>query len=308
LKFPRPHTLKEIAQILDCTYSGPDDFPVLGMNEIHRVKAGDIVFVDHPKYYDKALHSEASIVLINQKVEAPEGKALLFSEDPFRDFNELSKRFAPHQALQQGIHPSASIGANSLIEFGAVIGEDVVIGAECRIGSHVVIHAGTHIGDRVVIQAHSVIGSDAFYYKKRPEGFDRMLSTGKVEIENEVEIGASCTIDRGVSATTRIGSGTKIDNQVHIGHDTEIGRNVLLAAQVGIAGCAVLEDEVTLWGQVGVNSSVCIGEKAVVLGQAGVTKSLEGNKTYFGTPSEDARRKFRELAALRNLPTALEQI
>jgi len=93
LKFPRPHTLKEIAQILGCTYSGPDDFPVLGMNEIHRVKAGDIVFVDHPKYYDKALHSEASIVLINQKVEAPEGKALLFSKDPFRDFNELSKRF-----------------------------------------------------------------------------------------------------------------------------------------------------------------------------------------------------------------------
>ena len=152
------------------------------------------------------------------------------------------------------------------------------------------------------------LGSDAFYYKKRPEGFDRLLSTGKVEIENEVEIGASCTIDRGVSATTRIGSGTKIDNQVHIGHDTLIGRNVLLAAQVGIAGCAVLEDEVTLWGQVGVNSSVCIGEKAVVLGQAGVTKSLEGNKTYFGTPSEDAQRKFRELAALRNLPTALEQI
>jgi UDP-3-O-[3-hydroxymyristoyl] glucosamine N-acyltransferase len=308
LKFPRPHTLKEIAQILGCTYSGPDDFPVLGMNEIHRVKAGDIVFVDHPKYYDKALQSAATVVLINQKVEVPEGKALLFSEDPFRDFNELSRRFSPHQALQEGIHTSASIGANSLIEFGAVIGEDVVIGADCRIGSHVVIHAGAHIADRVVIQAHSVIGSDAFYYKKRPEGFDRLLSTGKVEIENDVEIGASCTIDRGVSATTRIGSGTKIDNQVHIGHDTVIGRNVLLAAQVGIAGCAVLEDEVTLWGQVGVNSSVRIGEKAVILGQAGVTKSLEGNKTYFGTPSEDARRKFRELAALRNLPTASEQI
>ena len=278
------------------------------MNEIHRVEPGDIVFVDHPKYYDKALNSAATIVLINQKVEAPEGKALLFSEDPFRDFNELSQRFAPHQGFQQGIHPSASIGADSLIEFGAVIGEDVVVGANCRIGSHVVIHAGTHIGDRVVIQAHSVIGSDAFYYKKRPEGFDRLLSTGKVAIENDVEIGASCTIDRGVSARTRIGSGTKIDNQVHIGHDTVIGRNVLLAAQVGIAGCAVLEDEVTLWGQVGVNSSVRIEKKAVVLGQAGVTKSLEGNKTYFGTPSEDSRRKFRELAALRNLPTALEQI
>jgi UDP-3-O-[3-hydroxymyristoyl] glucosamine N-acyltransferase len=164
------------------------------------------------------------------------------------------------------------------------------------------------IGDRTIIHANSVIGSDAFYYKTRPEGRDKMNSVGGVVIEHNVEIGAGCTIDRGVSASTHIGAHTKIDNHVHIGHDTIIGQHCLFAAQVGIAGCVTMGDHVVLWGQVGVTSGVHIGEKAVVLGQSGVTKDIEGGKTYFGTPAEEARGKYREMASLRKLPAAIEQL
>jgi UDP-3-O-[3-hydroxymyristoyl] glucosamine N-acyltransferase len=129
-----------------------------------------------------------------------------------------------------------------------------------------------------------------------------------VVIENDVEIGTNCTIDRGVTASTTIGAGTKIDNLVQIGHDTVIGKKCLFASQVGIAGCVVIEDEVTLWGQVGVISGITIGAKAIVYAQSGVAKSLEGGKTYFGSPADEARRKYREMAALRALPEIIENM
>lgn len=278
------------------------------MNEIHMVEPGDIVFVDHPKYYDKALKSAATIVLINQEVEAPKGKALLLSDDPFRDFNLLAQHFKPFRPTQLGVDPSAIIGEGTVIQQGAVVAQGVTIGKHCRIGPNVVLLEGTHIGDRVIIQANTVVGSDAFYYKKRPDGYDRLLSTGQVIIEDDVEIGASCTIDRGVSGATTLGKGTKLDNQVHLGHDVTVGHDCLFAAQVGVAGCTVIGNKVTLWGQVGVVSAIHIGDGAVVLGQAGVSKSLEGGKTYFGTPAEEARKKFRELASIRVLPEIIEHL
>ena len=278
------------------------------MNEIHMVEPGDIVFVDHPKYYDKALKSAATIVLINQEVEAPKGKALLLSDDPFRDFNLLAQHFKPFRPTQLGVDPSAIIGEGTVIQQGAVVAQGVTIGKHCRIGPNVVLLEGTQIGDRVIIQANTVVGSDAFYYKKRPDGYDRLLSTGQVIIEDDVEIGASCTIDRGVSGATRLGKGTKLDNQVHLGHDVTVGQDCLFAAQVGVAGCTVIGHKVTLWGQVGVVSAIHIGDGAVVLGQAGVSKSLEGGKTYFGTPAEEARKKFRELASIRVLPEIIEHL
>ena len=123
-----------------------------------------------------------------------------------------------------------------------------------------------------------------------------------------VEIGALCTIDAGVTGVTRIGEGTKIDNQVHIGHDTVVGKNCLMAANVGLAGCVRIENNVTLWGQVGCASDVTIGEGAIVLAQSGIAKSLEGGKTYFGSPCSEVKEKFREMAALRRLPKLLEKL
>ena len=284
MKFPRIHTLKEIASIIECQYVGAADFSVEGMNEIHVVTPGDIVFVDHPKYYDKALQSAATIVLINKEVDCPEGKALLISDDPFRDFNKLTKHFRPFVALNVSISSSASIGEGSVIQ------------PNCFIGNNVIIHSGT------------ILGADAFYYKKRPEGFDQLLSCGRVVIEDNVGIGALCTIDKGVTGDTTIGAGSKLDNQVHVGHDTVIGKKCLIAAQTGIAGCVIIEDEVTLWGQVGTTSGITIGSKAIVLGQTGVSKSIEGGKTYYGTPIDEAREKMKQFANLKKIPEILNKI
>ncbi|MFC2505211.1 MAG: LpxD N-terminal domain-containing protein, partial [Capnocytophaga ochracea] len=276
MRFSQPYTLKQIATIINAKYVGAEDFPVLGMNEIHVVRAGDIVFVDHPKYYEKALHSKATIVLINKEVECPEGKALLISDDPFRDFNKLTDFFKPFQKATALIAPSARIGENTVVQPGTFLGNNVVIGNNCRIHSNVSIYDDCVIGDNVTIHAGTVLGADAFYYKKRPEGFDKLKSGGRVVIEDNVDLGALCTIDRGVTGDTTIKKGTKIDNQVHIGHDTVVGEKCLIASQTGIAGCVVIENEVTIWGQVGITSGITIGEKAVILAQSGISKSLEG--------------------------------
>jgi UDP-3-O-[3-hydroxymyristoyl] glucosamine N-acyltransferase len=308
VKLPQTHSLKFIAQLLDCRYVGADDFPVEGFNEIHVVTPGDIVFVDHPKYYDKALNSAATIVLINKEVDCPQGKALLISDDPFRDFNKLKDHFRPFVPSTAMISDTAKIGVGTVIQPGCFIGNHVRIGKDCLIHPNVVLYDHTEIGDRVVIHSGSVLGADAFYYKKRPEGYDPLKSSGRVIIEDDVHIGASCTIDKGVSGDTTLKKGAKIDNQVHVGHDSVIGRDCLIASQVGVAGCVVIEDGVTIWGQAGITSAITIGAGSIISAQSGVSKSLEGGKSYFGTPAEEFRKKYKELAALRQLPEVVEQL
>lgn len=308
MKFPKPHTLEQIANLIDCKFIGDADFQILGMNEIHVVEPGDIVFVDHPKYYDKALESAATIVLINKEVECPEGKALLVSDDPFRDFNKLTDHFKPFVASNASISSSAKIGKNTVVQPNSFIGHNVTIGDNCIIHSNVSIYDDAIIGNNVTLHSGVVLGANAFYYKNRPEGFDRLKSGGRVVIENNVDIGAGCTIDRGVSGDTIIGEGSKLDNLIQVGHDTVIGKKCLIASQVGIAGCVVIEDEVTLWGQVGTTSGITIGKKAVVQGQSGVTKSIEGGKTYWGTPIQEVRLKLKEMASIKQIPNILKQL
>ncbi|MDP3358376.1 MAG: UDP-3-O-(3-hydroxymyristoyl)glucosamine N-acyltransferase [Lutibacter sp.] len=301
MKLPRIYKLKEIADIIEAKFVGPSDFPVSGFNEIHVVEEGDIVFVDHPKYYDKALHSKATVILINKEVECPERKALLISEDPFTDFNKLTKYFNPFKAVNASISDSAIIGENTVIQPNVFIGNNVKIGNNCLIHPNVSIYDNCILGNNVTIHAGTVLGADAFYYKKRPTGYDKLISGGSVLIEDNVDIGALCTIDRGVSANTTIKKGTKIDNQVQVGHDTVIGENCLIASQTGIAGCVIIENNVTLWGQVGTTSGITIGEGAVVLGQTGVTKSIKGGISYFGTPVEESRLKLKEMAEIKQM-------
>lgn len=308
MKFPRTHTLKEISEIIGSQFIGNEDFPVLGMNEIHVVEEGDIVFVDHPKYYDKALRSKATVVLINKEVECPQGKALLVSDDPFRDFNKLTRHFKPFQRANSSISESAEIGEGTIIQPNVFIGNHVKIGKNCVIHPHVTIYDHCVIGNHVTIHANTVLGADAFYYKNRPEGFDQLLSGGRVVIEDHVDIGASCTIDRGVTGDTTIKEGSKLDNQIQVGHDTIIGKKCLIASHVGIAGCVVIEDEVTLWGQAGITSGATIGKKAVISAQSGVSKSLEGGKSYFGSPAEEAREKLKQLASVKMIPEILQKL
>lgn len=308
MKFPKTYSLKEIATIINCSFVGDENFQVHGMNEIHVVEPGDIVFVDHPKYYDKALQSAATIVLINKEVECPEGKALLISDDPFRDFNKLSKHFRPFIQSNVSMAHSAIIGEDTVIQPNCFIGNHVSIGKNCIIHSNVSIYDHCVIGDNVIIHAGTIIGADAFYYKKRPEGFDQLLSCGRVVIENNVTIGSLCTIDRGVTGDTTIGEGTKMDNQIQIGHDTVIGKKCLIASQTGIAGCVVVEDEVTFWGQVGVTSGVTIGTKAVLLAKCGVSKSIPGNKVYNGNPAQDSREFLKQAVYVKRIPELLEKL
>lgn len=301
MKFKNRQTLKEIATLLNIEFVGEADFLITGINEIHVVEKGDIVFVDHPKYYDKALNSAATTILINKMVDCPQGKSLLISDDPFRDFNKITRHFNPFIASKVSISETAIIGTDTIIQPNVFIGNNVKIGKNCLIHPNVSIYDNCIIGDNVTIHANTVLGSDAFYYKDRGEiGFDRLISSGRVVIGNNVDLGASCTIDKGVTGDTTIKEGTKIDNQVHVGHDTVIGKKCLIAAQTGIAGCTVIEDEVTLWGQVGVISGITIEKGTVVMAQTGVTKTLK-KSVYYGTPPVEYRQKLRETIYLKNI-------
>lgn len=300
---PHPITLEQAAHYLQCRYVGEPNAPIMGLNEIHKVRPGDLTFVDFHKYYQKALHSAADFILMDQEPDDRNNKYLLISDHPFDDFNKLIKRY--HQPTPiigdryyRGV--DVQIGPGTQIMEQAVIGDGVVIGRDCLIYPHVVIYPGTCIGDRVVIHAHTVIGQDAFYFKRKPEGYDKLLSCGRVLIHDDVEMGPGCTVSRGVSGDTIIGAGTKFDAQVHIGHGVEIGKNCLMAAQVGIGGKTIIGNEVKLWGQVGVQKDIRIGDGAEVLGQSGITKSIEGGKVYFGTPALDVRQVYREMAWLRS--------
>lgn len=301
MKLQTPHTVEEIATLLGIRFKGDGKQLVTGINEIHRVEEGDLVFVDHPKYYQKALDSAATIILIDQEVDCPLGKSLLISTAPFDDYNKLTRHFEPFKPQ------SGMIGEDCEIHETALIYPSVFIGHRVKIGANVIIHPGAYIGDNteihenVIIGPNTVLGHYAFYYKQKPEGRERMHSCGKVVIERNVEIGALCSIDAGVSAQTIIGEGTKFDNQVHIGHDTIVGKNCLMAANVGIAGCVTIEDDVILWGQVGCASNIVIGKGAVVLAQSGIAKSLKGGLTYFGSPAGEVKEKFKEMATLRML-------
>ncbi|MBU8882766.1 UDP-3-O-(3-hydroxymyristoyl)glucosamine N-acyltransferase [Kaistella sp. DKR-2] len=300
MTFNQPQTLKTIAEIIGARIIGDENFPVLGTNEIHRVKNGEIVFVNHPKYYDKALNSAASIVLIDKEVACPEGKALLVSEDPFRDFNKINTHFTRIYNFTEQLH-DFEVGEGTKIHPSAVIGNDVKIGSNCIIFPNVVIGDRTTIGDNVIIQSGTVLGGDAFYYRKLNGNFDRLISVGNVIIEDHVEIGNNCTIDRGVTDSTIIGEGSILDNLIQIGHDTVIGKKVLIASLVAIAGCCIIEDEVTVWGQVGIASGNRVGKGAVLLGKTGVNKDLEGGKTYFGQLAEEFRDYLRKEVKLKNL-------
>ncbi len=300
MTFKKPQTLQSIAEIIGAKMIGEADFPVLGTNEIHMVKNGEIVFVNHPKYYDKALNSDATIILIDKEVACTEGKALLISEDPFRDFNKINTHFTRIYNFTEELH-DLEMGEGTFVHPSVVIGNEVKIGNNCHIFPNVVIGDRTVIGDNVVIQSGTILGGDAFYYRKLNGNFDRLISVGNVVIENNVEIGNNCTIDRGVTDSTIIGEGSVLDNLIQIGHDTIIGKKVLIASHAAIAGCCVIEDEVTVWGQVGMASGNRVGKGAVLLGKTGVNKNLQGGKTYFGQLAEEFREYLRKEVKLKRL-------
>jgi UDP-3-O-[3-hydroxymyristoyl] glucosamine N-acyltransferase len=311
MRFPSPVAIQWFSEFLGAELIGNKNGQATGINEIHKVEEGDLVFVDHPKYYDTCLHSAATFIIINKAVEVPPGKALLVVDQPFEAYLKIVRHFRPFEPATKMISDTATIGEGTYLYPNVFVGHHVTIGKNCMIHPGVTILDHCIIGDNVIIQAGTVIGSDAFYYntkKDRPMWYRKMASCGRVVIEDNVEIGAGCTIDRGVSHDTRIGAGTKLDNMIHIGHDTVTGKNCLFAAQVGIAGAVEIGNGVILWGQVGVSKTLTIGDNAVVFAQSGVPSSLEGGKTYFGTPAEDALEKKRELVWIKRIPELWKKV
>lgn len=312
MQFPAPVSIEWIANLINAEVIGDKNAQAIGINEIHKVRAGDLVFVDHPKYYDKCINSAANFIIINSKeINPPQGKVLLFCENPFEAYQTITKHFRPFVTAEKSISNTAVIDATAVIMPQVVIGHHVTIGKNTIIHPNVTIRDYSVIGDNVVIQSGTVIGGDAFYYngkKNRDVWYNRMHSCGNVIIEDNVEIGCNCTIDRGVTDSTIIGKGTIIDNLVHIGHDVVVGKNCLFAAQVGIAGATIIEDGVILWGQVGVNKTITIGANAVVFGQAGVTNSIEGNQGYWGTPAIPAKEKYKEVAWMKRIPAMWKKL
>ncbi|MEP6512715.1 MAG: UDP-3-O-(3-hydroxymyristoyl)glucosamine N-acyltransferase [Parafilimonas sp.] len=306
MKFPEPVTVAWIAKLINAEIIGNKESQAYGINEIHKVEKGDLCFVDHPKYYAACINSAATYIIINTKdVNAPDEKTLLIVAEPFEAYLKIVNFFRPFTSAEKMISDTAIVGEGTIIMPGVFIGKDVKIGCNCIIHANVTILDYTEIGNNVIIQAGSVIGSDAFYYntkKNRDKWYKKMQSCGNVIIEDDVEIGACCTIDRGVTASTRIGRGTKIDNIVHIGHDNNIGCNCLLAAQVGVAGATVIEDGVILWGQVGVSKTLTIGANAVMYAQTGVAASLEGGKSYFGSPAQEATQRKKDIIWMKRIP------
>jgi UDP-3-O-[3-hydroxymyristoyl] glucosamine N-acyltransferase len=308
MKFLKPIPVRDIAVQTGAEIIGSADGTVLGMNEIHNVAAGDLTFVDHEKYYNFVLASAATFILINKKIDAPEGKTLLYHADPFTAYNSFAIAHHPTLHSSTSVAKTALVGEGTVIYPNAFVGENVTIGRNCIIYPNVTIYAHSVIGDNVIIHGNSTIGADAFYYKGRGTHYDKMHTVGRTVIHDDVEIGSGCTIDAGVSADTVVGKGTKMDSQVHIGHDATIGKHCILCAQVGIAGNVRIGNHVTLYGKSALSKNISVGDRAVLLGSSASAKSLEAGKTYLGTPADEVHRAARQFAIIKMLPDLWDKL
>ncbi len=308
MDFSQPLKVSEVAHIIDAEILGNAEEETLGLNELHKVRKGDITFVDAPKYYSRVLSSEATVVIINKKMKVPKGKVLLYHNAPFDAFIKLIRYFRPFESASEIISRDAEIGEGTIIQPGVFIGNHVKIGKNCLIHANVSICDHSIIGNKVVINVNSVIGGDAYYFQKQGDTFKKFVSGGRVLIEDNVEIGALCSIDRGVTADTTIGRGTKFDNHCQVGHDTVIGKNCLIGAFAAIAGVTIIEDDVILWANVSINKDIVIGKGAVLLATTAADKSLKGGKIYMGSPATDVRKYWREHVAKSKMPEVLRHL
>ncbi len=300
MRLPHPTTAAELAARLGAQLIGDGSLPITGLNEIHHVEPGDLCFVDHPRYYASTLASAACAVLIDRVTECPEGKALLVHPQPFTSYNRLVWEARP-QVQWKSEEQTIRVGSGTYIAPGVAIGKNVVIGEHCHLEPNCVIGDGCVLGNRVTVSSGTVVGGEAFYYKRTPEGLIPWRSGGSVRLEDDVFLGPCCTIARGVSSTTVIGRGSKLDAQVQIGHDCKIGAHVQMAAQVGVAGNCVIDDWSILQGQAGVAQNVHLGERTVIMAQSGVGRDTEPGKSWFGSPVQEARKAFRDMVLVRQL-------
>jgi UDP-3-O-[3-hydroxymyristoyl] glucosamine N-acyltransferase len=326
-------SLQQIAEALGMRLIGDSSLHVTGVASIESASADDLVFVEDDKHLGQALQSRAGAVIAREfAATTPSSKALLITDHPKLAFARAARMLRdPLPQLGSGavhasamIHVSAvllegvcveaqvvigehaQIGRDSHISAGCAVGSGVTIGSECQIYSNVTIYSGTTLGDRVIVHAGAVLGSDGFGYVRdgKTGHYEKFPQVGRLVVEDDVEIGANATIDRGALDETRIRRGAKIDNLVHVGHNCQIGEDVIIAAQTGLSGSIVIENGAVLGGQVGIGEHARIGEGVMLGGQGGVlpNKILRGKGVAFwGTPAQPLRQYLKQLAAVARL-------
>ncbi len=329
----KARSVKEIAEFVQARVLGDETVKLTGISSVESAVPGDLIFVDDEKNLHLALESRASAVIVGDFTAAmakADSKPLLLAAHPRLAFARAAQLLCPRPERKPGVHPSAvvhpsarladrvpveervvlgegaSIGENTWIGAGSVVGAKVSIGRDCDLYPNVTVYPGVRIGDRVIVHSGAVLGSDGFGYIRDPATgrYEKFPQVGRLEIDDDGEIGANTTIDRGALDTTRIGRGAKIDNLVHIGHNCQIGEDVVIAAQTGLSGSITIEKNVVLGGQVGIGEHARIEEGVMLGGQGGVlpNKVLRGKGiAFWGTPAKPVREYLKELAALARL-------
>lgn len=328
-------TIAELARMVDGVVEGESDTQITGVAVVEDAEQGDLVIADRNPYFTKAMNSPACCILTGRDCgSATNGKSIIRTDNPQEAFMRLLEVFGgeeitPKSGIAAGavveenveLGQNVSIGANCFIGQGTVIGtgtviypnayvgEQVTIGTDCRIFPNVTVYRNCCIGSRVTLHAGGVIGGDGFGFKSCGEsGLLKYPHIGSVEIGDDVEIGANSTIDRAKTGKTIIGSGTKIDNLVHIAHNVKIGKNCVIVAQTGVAGSAHIGDGVTLAAQSGVKDHVDIGASAVIAARSGVIGNVQAGNVVSGFPARDHRNEMRVEAARLHLPEMMKRL
>jgi UDP-3-O-[3-hydroxymyristoyl] glucosamine N-acyltransferase len=330
-KSTKSWTLKELADILDGTLEGPEDYEVSVPASIEGGGPASVAFAGNAEYFGKAVVSNVGVVIVTR--DAPSAaKPLIRVENPKVAFGAFLALCQNSMALARGIHssavispsavvdPTASVGPYAVIESGAKIGARArifpfaFIGSDCEVGSdatiypHAVLYSHVSVGNHSIVHSHAVIGSDGFGFTWNGKQHVKIPHLGKTEIGSEVEIGAGTTVDRAMLGVTRIGDGSKIDNQVQIGHNTTIGDHAIVASQTGIGGSCEIGDRCTFAGQVGLGDHVKIGNDITMTARAAVVRDLVAPGAYRGAPAIPYLDELRQEASLRRLPQLIKRV
>lgn len=326
-------TLGQLASIIGGTLlSGSADQPVEELAGLEDAESHDLSFYDgNPKFKKAAIATRAGALLVRERFEPFKG-AQIQTPMPYMSFQALAVELYPEPAVPAGVHPSAviapgatvdatasvganvtigpnaRIGARSRLHPGTFVGRDASVGEDCLLHPNVTLYARTRLGNRVIVHAGAVIGSDGFGYRRDEHGHQKIRHVGYVDVLDDVEIGANCTIDRGTYGKTVIGRGTKLDNLVHVAHNVRIGDHSLIIAQVGIAGGARVGSNVIIAGQAGIADKAVVEDASVVIPQTAVPKRVKSGTVVGGTPAWPYKAFLKSNSALRFLPALLDRV
>lgn len=333
-------TVSEIASWLNGEVHGNGEATIARVAKIEEAGGQDLTFLANPKYAKFVATTRAGAILVGRSFDvsssgAPKTLVFIKVDDPYVSFLSVLKRLTPQtDPFPAGIHPTAvisasarlgagvcvgahavidegvSVGEATKIGHGVVIGKNAVIGSACLLYPNVVVYHQCRLGDRVTVHAATVIGSDGFGFAPKADGtFEKIPQLGTVVIEDDVEIGSNCSIDRATMGETTIRRGAKLDNLIQIAHNVVVGENTVIASQVGISGSTKIGKNVMLAGQVGIAGHLEIADRTILMAQAGVPKSIsEPGKAYFGSPAKEHGRAFRIEAIIRSLPELAQEL